>query len=604
MTNMNSDGTLDTESMPEHNEEHIDNAKIKLLDVVALTEDIPEHNLKSGEVGTVVEILADGDAFEVEFSDDNGQMYKSLSFTENQLEVLPDTTNGIETMDCRILRNACLANAEELLNSAKLLKGKNNAHIRYHLAVLAMEEVGKSGIFLAAYFSSTFGKDNTEITYSIDNHVKKLFSAIFSPFIEGKRLTKELFEENKRLAKDIHERRKESLYTNPYNPLLPQDRMTEEEANNLVRLCKIRIEMAKSIEITDVPDKSKIDDICWFIGTSDEDEKRQFIFSNFSLDKLADLKDMYEWIKWLRQEFTRTEEEQRQILQRELEKGLIEGNEGQEPKWEVKFRIFSASHSVRQKALNAWNNHNDFLMKLKKAKNSNELICEFTMPKSVDIRALWDTALWRCRSFVAALNIASMGLFWWHVDKDLSKFYEKIWDIENKEKAQPELLPKSIDWGHLTLTESDFGYMRLISGYIYKNIRSNTNLSDALDMYLTGLALTSKSDIHLRLESSAFTHFFITLKTLLHASGDWDGVGDLKLAIETQLNQILPPVSNLSNSSLGDYINWGMQLEKQNNPLKRITLTEVIGMKFYCDSYFMLLAKRDHDSFYQKETSP
>ena len=68
----------------------IDNSNIKLLDVVALTEDVPEHNLKRGEVGTVVEILSDGDAFEVEFSDDNGQMSKCLSFLASQLKVFPD----------------------------------------------------------------------------------------------------------------------------------------------------------------------------------------------------------------------------------------------------------------------------------------------------------------------------------------------------------------------------------------------------------------------------------------------------------------------------------------------------------------------------------
>ena len=62
--------------------------RINLLDVVALTEDVPEHNLKRGEVGTVVEILSDGDAFEVEFSDDNGQMYKCLSFLASQLQVV------------------------------------------------------------------------------------------------------------------------------------------------------------------------------------------------------------------------------------------------------------------------------------------------------------------------------------------------------------------------------------------------------------------------------------------------------------------------------------------------------------------------------------
>jgi len=31
--------------------------KVKLLDVVALTDDLPEHELKRGQVGTVVEVL-------------------------------------------------------------------------------------------------------------------------------------------------------------------------------------------------------------------------------------------------------------------------------------------------------------------------------------------------------------------------------------------------------------------------------------------------------------------------------------------------------------------------------------------------------------------
>ena len=61
---------------------------IKLLDVVALTQDVPEHNLKRGEVGTVVGILANGEAYEVEFSNTNGQMYKCLSLPVSQLTVL------------------------------------------------------------------------------------------------------------------------------------------------------------------------------------------------------------------------------------------------------------------------------------------------------------------------------------------------------------------------------------------------------------------------------------------------------------------------------------------------------------------------------------
>ena len=88
MKNKSSDNPLNRDGLPEHNQEPTEKGKIKLLDVVALTQDIPEHNLKRGEVGTVVEILSNGEAFEIEFNDDNGQMYKCMSFLVSQLTVL------------------------------------------------------------------------------------------------------------------------------------------------------------------------------------------------------------------------------------------------------------------------------------------------------------------------------------------------------------------------------------------------------------------------------------------------------------------------------------------------------------------------------------
>ena len=61
--------------------------KIKLLDTVALLEDLPERKLKRGEVGTVVEILAP-DVYEVEFCDDGGQTYAELALRKDQLIAL------------------------------------------------------------------------------------------------------------------------------------------------------------------------------------------------------------------------------------------------------------------------------------------------------------------------------------------------------------------------------------------------------------------------------------------------------------------------------------------------------------------------------------
>lgn len=73
------------------------NKTVKLLDVVALVVDLPQYNLWRGQVGTVVETLAEGAAFEVEFSDRNGRTYESLGLRPEQIMVLhfdpvpPDT---------------------------------------------------------------------------------------------------------------------------------------------------------------------------------------------------------------------------------------------------------------------------------------------------------------------------------------------------------------------------------------------------------------------------------------------------------------------------------------------------------------------------------
>ena len=61
--------------------------QIELLGVVALDEDVPEHGLLRGQVGTVVEELDEG-VFEVEFADDEGRTYASLALRASQLMVL------------------------------------------------------------------------------------------------------------------------------------------------------------------------------------------------------------------------------------------------------------------------------------------------------------------------------------------------------------------------------------------------------------------------------------------------------------------------------------------------------------------------------------
>ena len=64
---------------------------INLLDVVALTTDLPQYQLWRGQVGTVVELLADGAAFEVEFSNRDGRTFESVALRAEQLVVYLST---------------------------------------------------------------------------------------------------------------------------------------------------------------------------------------------------------------------------------------------------------------------------------------------------------------------------------------------------------------------------------------------------------------------------------------------------------------------------------------------------------------------------------
>ena len=61
--------------------------EIRLLNVVALTEDLPEKGLLRGQVGTVVEVLGP-DAFDVEFVDEAGQTYAQAALRTDQLLLL------------------------------------------------------------------------------------------------------------------------------------------------------------------------------------------------------------------------------------------------------------------------------------------------------------------------------------------------------------------------------------------------------------------------------------------------------------------------------------------------------------------------------------
>ncbi len=60
------------------------NEKFEMFDVVALLKDLPDHGLVTGQVGTIVESLAEN-VFEVEFCDEDGRTYASVALKDSML---------------------------------------------------------------------------------------------------------------------------------------------------------------------------------------------------------------------------------------------------------------------------------------------------------------------------------------------------------------------------------------------------------------------------------------------------------------------------------------------------------------------------------------
>ena len=64
---------------------------LKELDVVLLTRDIQEHNLKKGSQSAIVNCYEDGQAFEVEFVSETGETWALLTLDRENIQLERET---------------------------------------------------------------------------------------------------------------------------------------------------------------------------------------------------------------------------------------------------------------------------------------------------------------------------------------------------------------------------------------------------------------------------------------------------------------------------------------------------------------------------------
>jgi AbiV family abortive infection protein len=489
--------------------------------------------------------------------------------------------------ELQAIRSACLKNADRLVTSAQHLLNIGIYHTAYHLAALALEEIGKSGLMVLKYRYDKHKTGDESYDPDTEDHVKKLFWALWGMSILFGKPTPEEMKSSRGLAKLIHENRLKYLYVDTKNPLLPQDQATRTEAASLVGAANVRLDVENSLDLPQ-SDSPMEENIKWFIIATENPEQRSLLFSQYSYDRLVKLGDTDKWIAWLREEDQRLQQETQDAFEKEMAREIPMLVGFGEPKWKVKLRLRSDSHSIRNVFFTRWNAFPN-LIRLDKSKDKREMVCQFSLPSSIPMQDVFDKGWIFSKLFVVALNIGSGGFFWWHVPRDLDKYFDEITDVETglKIKAGGHSRLK-VDWGRQVLTEVHVLPVFQVMHY-WVRIR-NTPEADALDAYFTGLALIGKTDIHLQFEANAFERFHHALKLAMYMSGDWNRQEGLQAAIERYLaeRQLMVPSEDLEQ--LSRHLRLAAQLEATRTGISEITLEDAISMKRYCDVYFKLRA--------------
>lgn len=101
------------------------------------------------------------------------------------------------------VRDVTLQNAESLLAAAKHLIGRNFDHISYHLATLALEEVGKADLMGMKHAARMHAGTGEQIDRYLDDHVGKLFWALWGPSFGREKLTRDQIESYRGLATEV-----------------------------------------------------------------------------------------------------------------------------------------------------------------------------------------------------------------------------------------------------------------------------------------------------------------------------------------------------------------------------------------------------------------
>jgi hypothetical protein len=349
-------------------------------------------------------------------------------------------------------------------------------------------------------------------------------------------------------------------------------------------MARARLELAQLRQPAVLNDEER-KTLAWFLTITEDHEKRNWLFSKASMEKLAEVHDVKKWMKWCYDQFQAADTIARDLAEKEIKRQEPVGEEAAKDKWKMKVRIVSDSHSIRAKELKSWNALSaPIKLFAVEGKHRNELICEITFPAAVPAAGLWWVGWGAFRRFVAALNIGSLGFFWWYMPEQISRFYEQIQDLESNSILTLERSPKlKIGWGNHVLTSQVLNRVALCFAMLPPH--DKPDLHTPFNHYLTGLGYLSKTDVHMQFEPHAFAEMYKAMKLGMSQYGDWPHGKPYRESFEAILEKTMSGLPDYK--TLLKFCEVGEELEEHKLPSQPLDLGDVGMMKVLADQYFL-----------------
>jgi AbiV family abortive infection protein len=480
--------------------------------------------------------------------------------------------------------SACVIHARDLLESAKAVQATNRNNIAYHLATLALEELGKRELYAIQNAAKAVGDPPSWQTRATQDHVKKLFWCFYGMRSAQHVADQSEFFKTKEAATDIHAIRVSGLYVESDDTGLsiPSKAISPKQSQALIELATSFVEHAESEKPRDDIPQEDIDLQLWFLTACDDPEKRGYIFNSESLAELRRSNDVIGWTRYIKAKIESDEAHLLALAEKEIRRSPDTLGTGSKDRWRIQFKLHTSSNSVRSKPLKKWNERVEWIKLLPQqgAKKKEEMLVELVLGDNVPVHGLLGFGFSSALRFVIAINMATSGFWWWTLPPNQRRFYEKIRDLETNHEIQFEDPSFHVFHRRAELTD----------GHMHQLAMCLTALPDPSDPhrgqayvhYLGGLTFISLNCIQWRCETQAYGNFLQSMKLLIVEAVYASSSETADAAIGRFLAEKYPDLDPKEHAAFIELIT---DFEQGTKPVK-VTMADVFLMKCLCETIF------------------